>query len=84
MENIVSSDTISKELQLTIKKAVLKSWAADLLQMNKINEKRYATMITMIEKIKQQVHKNIDTGSVELKTSTLPKFMSIVICIYLL
>lgn len=52
MENIVSSDTISKELQLTIKKAVLKSWAADLLQMNKINEKRYATMITMIEKIK--------------------------------
>lgn len=46
-------NTSEKELQLTIKKAVLKSWAADLLQMNKINEKRYATMVALIEKIKQ-------------------------------
>ncbi len=53
MDNIVNTNANLKELQLTVKKAVLKSWAGDLLRMNKINEKRYAAMVMMIEKMKQ-------------------------------
>lgn len=40
------------EMQLEIKKATFKSWAAELLKINKIDEKRYFRMLRLIDELK--------------------------------
>lgn len=53
MNDLAKINFDTKEIQLEIKKATMKSWAGELFKMNWIDEKRYFQMMRMIDCIKQ-------------------------------